>query len=161
MDLPVVSRLNLTVFAVSAAFFLYDITIDILQRENAIHLAVEFAIFALVLLALGRELVIGSRLRKDLTQNREELSQIREDFADKIRDQFSRWQLTQSETEIAWLIVKGFSFAEIARLRGVREKTVRQQATSIYAKSGADNRNDLTALFIEDLLNPNTPTTST
>lgn len=107
-------------------------------------------------LALAREILNGFRLHRSLEQHRSELSQIRSGFAQTIREQFERWQLTQSETEIAWLIIKGFSFAEIARLRGVREKTVRQQATAIYAKSGADNRNDLAALFIEDLLNPET-----
>ena len=42
---------------------------------------------------------------------------------------------------------------EIGELRGVKEKTDRQQATSIYTKSKCPNRHELAAKFIEDLLN--------
>jgi len=41
---------------------------------------------------------------------------------------------------------------EIAEARNVKEKTVRGQATSIYAKSGYAGRNELAAHFIEDLM---------
>lgn len=156
MDAHAVSFLTRAVLALSAMFFSYDIASDLLEGEGSVHVAVELLVCCLVVFALGREILNGFRLRRSLEQHRMELSQIRSGFAQTIREQFQRWQLTQSETEIAWLIIKGFSFAEIARLRGVREKTVRQQATAIYAKSGTENRNDLTALFIEDLLNPET-----
>lgn len=42
--------------------------------------------------------------------------------------------------EIAWLMLKGYSFKEIAALREVKEKTIRQQASSIYSKSGSNNQ---------------------
>lgn len=38
-------------------------------------------------------------------------------------------------------------------LRDVKEKTVRQQATSSYAKSGYPGRHELAAHVIEDLMN--------
>jgi DNA-binding NarL/FixJ family response regulator len=41
---------------------------------------------------------------------------------------------------------------EIAGVRKVKEKTVRQQATQIYAKSGYAGRHELAAHFIEDLI---------
>jgi len=41
---------------------------------------------------------------------------------------------------------------EIAAVRNVKEKTVRSQATSIYAKSGYTGRHELSAHFIEDLM---------
>jgi DNA-binding NarL/FixJ family response regulator len=41
---------------------------------------------------------------------------------------------------------------EIADARSVKEKTVRQQATHIYAKSGYAGRHELVAHFIEDLM---------
>ena len=41
---------------------------------------------------------------------------------------------------------------EISEMRQVKEKTVRQQATQIYAKSGYAGRHELAAHFIEDLM---------
>ena len=44
------------------------------------------------------------------------------------------------------------SMKEISDLRHVKEKTVRQQATQVYAKSGYTGRHELAAHFIEDLM---------
>ena len=41
---------------------------------------------------------------------------------------------------------------EIAEARSVKEKTIRHQATSVYAKSGYSGRHELAAHFIEDLM---------
>jgi len=50
------------------------------------------------------------------------------------------------------LLLKGLSFKEIAALRITLEKTVRQQASSIYRKSGISGRHELAAWCIEDYL---------
>jgi len=49
-------------------------------------------------------------------------------------------------------MLKGYSFKEIAVLRQVKEKTVRQQASTIYTKSGSNNRNEFNAFFYEELI---------
>ena len=59
-----------------------------------------------------------------------------------------------SECEVALLFLKGLSSREIADLRGVVDKTIRAQATSIYQKSGLAGRTELSAFFLEDLLTP-------
>ena len=41
---------------------------------------------------------------------------------------------------------------EIADIRQTHEKTVRQQATTIYRKSGLSGRQELAAFFLEDIL---------
>jgi len=69
-----------------------------------------------------------------------------------INDQFKFWNFTKAETEIAWLILKGFSYPDIANLRSVSEKTINQQAGSIFRKSNVKNRHELVSSFIEDLL---------
>ena len=71
-----------------------------------------------------------------------------------IADQFKMWRLSESETDIALLMLKGLTFREIANLRGSEETTVRQQATAVYRKSGLASRAELGAFFIEDLLAP-------
>jgi DNA-binding NarL/FixJ family response regulator len=53
---------------------------------------------------------------------------------------------------VAILLLKGLSFKEIAGVRETREKTVRQQASSIYKKAGVSGRHAFAAWFIEDFL---------
>jgi DNA-binding CsgD family transcriptional regulator len=66
--------------------------------------------------------------------------------------QFAEWKLSKSEQEIGHLLLKGFSLKEISTLRGTAEKTIRQQASSIYKKAGVAGRHVFSAWFIEDLL---------
>ncbi len=71
-----------------------------------------------------------------------------------IDEQFSRWNLTEAEREVALLLLKGLSSKEVATVRAVSERTVREQARSIYAKTGLTGRAGLSAFFLEDLLAP-------
>jgi DNA-binding CsgD family transcriptional regulator len=81
-----------------------------------------------------------------------ELREARQRFGAAVRQQLLEWNLTASEQEVALLLLKGLSLREIAELRQTREKTVRQQASSIYAKSGLDGRHAFAAWFLEDVL---------
>lgn len=67
--------------------------------------------------------------------------------------------LTQAESEIGLLILKGFSHQEIADIRSASERTVREQARALYRKAGLTGRASLSAFFLEDLLLPTAPTT--
>jgi DNA-binding NarL/FixJ family response regulator len=49
-------------------------------------------------------------------------------------------------------MLKGLRHKEIATMRETSERTVRQQALTIYKKAGLDGRTDLAAFFLEDLL---------
>ena len=133
-------------------FFVYDIALDMRLGELDAHLVVEAAIFIacviVLFLELRRNLQLSGWLRAAHGQNQRLSGQ----FADYVRTRFAGWSLSRSEQEIAWLLLKGFSFPEIAALRSVQEKTVRQQATSIYAKSGSGGRSEFVAHFIQDLL---------
>lgn len=71
-----------------------------------------------------------------------------------IQEDFEKWGLSPAEKEIALLLLKGLRLQEIADIRATSERTVRQQAQSIYRKSGLDSRTDLAAYFIEDFINP-------
>jgi DNA-binding NarL/FixJ family response regulator len=73
-------------------------------------------------------------------------------LSEVIQEQFSEWQLTAGEQEVALLLLKGLSFKEIAALRNTLEKTVRQQASGIYRKAGVTGRHAFAAWFIEDFL---------
>lgn len=73
-----------------------------------------------------------------------------------IAQQFVSWGLTSAETDVAYLLLKGLPFKEIATLRGNSEKTIRQHAMKIYQKSGLQGRTELFAYFFEDLFSQNT-----
>ena len=75
-------------------------------------------------------------------------------LGEAINAQFSRWNLTDAEREVALLLLKGLSHKEVATIRAVSERTIREQARSIYAKSGLPGRAGLSAFFLEDLLAP-------
>lgn len=74
------------------------------------------------------------------------------EFTRVVRDYFTELGLTEAEREVAWYIVKGFPIAEIARLRGTAEGTVRVQSTAIYKKAGVTGKSQLVSLIVEDLL---------
>ncbi len=82
----------------------------------------------------------------------EQFKEIRHQYSEVIQQQFKDWGLSQSEQEVAMLMLKGMNFNEIATIRDTKEKTARQQASSIYAKSGLQGRHELSAWFIEDFL---------
>ena len=68
--------------------------------------------------------------------------------------QFSRWNLTEAEREVALLLLKGLSLKEVSAIRATTERTIRAQAQSIYSKAGLTGRAALSAFFLEDLLAP-------
>lgn len=75
-------------------------------------------------------------------------------LGEAIEAQFSRWNLTEAEREVALLLLKGLSLKEIAAVRATSERTVRAQARSLYSKTGLTGRAALSAFFLEDLLAP-------
>lgn len=71
-----------------------------------------------------------------------------------IEEQFTRWDLTEAEREVALLLLKGLSLKEIAAIRATSERTIRAQARAVYAKASLTGRAALSAFFLEDLLVP-------
>ena len=75
-------------------------------------------------------------------------------LGEAIDEQFDTWDLTPAEREVALLLLKGLSLREVATVRSTSERTVRQQARSVYRKAGLSGRAALAAYFLEDLLAP-------
>ena len=73
-------------------------------------------------------------------------------LAESIDDQMDEWRMTRSEKDVAWFIIKGCRFSEIAELRSVKESTARLQATSVYAKAGVSGRAEFVAEVFQPLL---------
>lgn len=93
-------------------------------------------------------------LNKEKEQWKGETHQLLTGLSVKIEKQFAYWQLTPAETEVGFLLLKGFALKEIADIRNTKLKTVQQQSQSIYQKTGLASRSELAAFFLEDLLPP-------
>ena len=89
---------------------------------------------------------------RNLSQSNDKLKAMSKQYREVINHQLIDWELTPSEKEVAMLLLKGLSFEEIAGVRETKEKTVRQQATAIYRKSGLNGRHEFAAWFFEDFL---------
>ncbi|MDD5393964.1 MAG: LuxR C-terminal-related transcriptional regulator [Thiothrix sp.] len=92
------------------------------------------------------------KTRANLSELDEKLRHASQKYGEVIQEQLSAWDFTASEKDVALLLLKGLSFEEIAGVRDTKEKTVRQQATAIYRKSGLNGRHELAAWFFEDFL---------
>lgn len=135
-------------------FFIYDLVADaLLEGEFG---SPHFVIETLVFCAVSWALVVGAgdlrRLRSRLEREQRRNRLFSGALAESIDAQMSEWKMTRSEREVAWLIIKGFRFSEIARLRGVKEATTRLQASTLYAKAGVSGRAEFVAEIIQPLL---------
>ena len=146
--------LSSLVLAVVIVFFIYDLAVDaLLEGEfGSPHFVIEFIVFVGVSVALVLNVRDIRRLRVRLFwEHRRNLS-LSGALAETIDDQMEEWRLTPSEKDVAWLVIKGYRFSEIAQARGVKESTPRLQATSVYAKAGVSGRAEFVAEILQPLL---------
>ena len=94
------------------------------------------------------------KIGEDAKLSSEQLQNLHSGISAHIENDFERWELTPAEKSVAQLLLKGMRLKEIARSRKTSERTVRQQAQSVYQKAGLDGRTDLAAYFLEDYLPP-------
>jgi DNA-binding CsgD family transcriptional regulator len=141
------------ILASATAFFAYDIVADLLDdSEGLFHILIESLVFLAISIVLFAELRRVSRLNLEVLKERDKTARLSGELLAVMRGQFADWGLSPSECEVALLLIKGLSMKEISSAREVKEKTIRQQATSVYAKSGYAGRHELAAHFIEDLM---------
>ena len=172
-------RIVVLAFLLIAVLLAIDLYDDMRHGSDLGHIAMEgtalllsgfFAARALVTYLrqlLKRQEAFESTLR-DITAERDRWRSRSEEhlrgLGTAIDTQFDEWSLSTSEKEIGLLILKGFSHKEIAEIRKTSERTVRQQAGALYGKAGIQNKAQLSAFFLEDLMLPGReepiPTTS-
>ncbi len=146
--------LALAALAGAIVFFAYDLMADaFLEGEfGSPHFIIELIVFIGVSMAL----VVGARdlrrLRARLDRETRRNKAFAGALAANISEQMDEWRMTRSEKDVAWLIIKGYRFSEIAGARGVKESTTRLQATSLYAKAGVSGRAEFVAEIIQPLL---------
>ena len=141
---------------------MYSDLSDGLPLTHLIHESLILA-FCLFLTVIQWRVISGQRRQlteresdiRRLTESREDFRRrsmrFSDEFAAAVSQQFREWDLTESERDVALLLLKGMSMKEIAESRSSKEATVRQQAAVIYRKAGVEGRQELAAFFLEDL----------
>ncbi|MFD2633137.1 helix-turn-helix transcriptional regulator [Idiomarina piscisalsi] len=166
-----IDRLLMVIFLLIAFANISDVVADYHMQVATWHLAIEgitvvisiaaFVVLWKRVLARNRELqqvkealTRHQQREKDGAENQEAKLKLDSapDSYTAVQSWFKQWKLSPSEQEVAVLLIKGLSFNEIAEVRSTKEKTVRQQASSVYAKSGLSGRNNLSAWLIDTLL---------
>ena len=141
---------------ICCAYFLMDITWDLLWPTSFNLLADSDVLEALVTIALFFGLAFtGNELRQILTRQNQLEDQIKVAsgaFSEVMEARFTDWALTSAEREIAILAIKGFSIAEMADLRETKQGTVKAQCAAVYKKADVTGRLQLLSVFLDDLM---------
>ncbi|MEN8205928.1 MAG: helix-turn-helix transcriptional regulator [Pseudomonadota bacterium] len=156
----------LVIFAIVVIASGVDLVTDLSHGADTEHMIKEAIIVGMSIMAIAWLLSGLRQQRLEIRSLQQELESAtnpetlprkyvldaRKNLGTVVTRQFSEWMLTGSETEVGWLLLKGLSLKEIAIVRNTQEKTVRQQASSIYKKAGISGRHAFSAWFIEDIL---------
>lgn len=141
-----------------------DLIADLSEGVNTSHLLQEASIMIIAASALvwlvwnlraSKKTLVSLKAELDSIKSfrpSEEVQAVKQQLSAVIAVQFKQWKLSNSEQEVGLLLLKGFSLKEISALRGTAEKTVRQQASSVYKKANVAGRHAFSAWFIEDFL---------
>jgi DNA-binding NarL/FixJ family response regulator len=162
-----VIHFSLVLFVLVFLITIVDITSDFKgMGELNRHIMVEALLaflsaiaFAVLFRSIRNQHKTLDKTLTNLRKTHEQLSEVESqtaklmgEFSKIIQTQFNEWNFTESEKEVALLMLKGLSLDEIATVRNTKEKTVRQQASSCYKKANVSGRHELAAYFFEDLL---------
>ena len=160
-----IAAVILFVIAVLASIDIYN---DYFEGVALWHISIEAVVGFVALggvfyLVRGRfklqhSLAREQQFSKDLQAEAKKWKQVSEKYVKglsiEIENQLDRWDLTEAEKEVSFLLLKGLSIKEIAEVRSTSTQTVRSQTNAIYSKSGLSGRSELSAFFLEDLLLP-------
>ena len=146
----------LSLQAVLAAFFVFDVTADLFGAEDAPGSGRVYYFEFLVAPALAAGLIATALYLHSLIRHqnalRRQLSIASGALSELIDAQFDQWKLSASERDVALLAIKGLSVSEIAAIRNTKEGTIKAQCGAVYRKAGVTGRLQLLSLFIEDLM---------
>lgn len=142
--------------AACTTLFLFDVSDDLRDWQSGasltLHLAIELSANLGLVLAILVEGIFLRKLLQHHARTERALSVASGALNEVMQDHFTGWALTTAEADVAAFTIKGFSIAEIARMRGSAEGTVKSQLNAIYRKSGLAGRGQLVSLLIDDLL---------
>ena len=151
-----------------AVLHTYGFSIDVHEADrDLLHITLEAALVIISFTGIGYLMWENYRKHQEIealnnqlhhshtriSDLHKKLQQAGKGYIGVIHEQLDVWELSPTEKEVALLLLKGLSFEEIAAIRHTKEKTVRQQAISLYRKSVLNGRHEFAAWFFEDFLN--------
>ncbi len=158
----------LFLFVLIAILLMVDIAGDLSAGTTVFHILTEFLLFlaaAVGAIYFWNRLRVARQVEKDLKQDleraraetthwQEEERDLLYDLRKAVNKQFSQWGFSSTDREVAFYLLNGLSFKEIAEKRGTTAQTVKQQAYLLYRKAGLKGRAELSAFFLGGLLQP-------
>lgn len=91
-------------------------------------------------------------LRRRTVRDERTIASLRGSFERVLAEKFDAWKLTSAEKDVALLIVKGLSVAEIAEARGTAPGTVKAQSSAIFRKVGVSSRTELMSNMLDEFI---------
>lgn len=143
--------------AIFSLLFFYDLLQSLVRFRTEplsweMHEALEMAGVLGLLLGFVLGIVALRKLRQEVSDVNSKLRVASQGFFDLVQDEFTRWQLSPSERDIAMYILKGLSNAEITEMTGKKQGTIKAQCNAVFRKTGLSNRSQFTSYFIEILM---------
>ena len=134
-------------------FFTVDVIVEFINGETGLDFIVE-SLFILVLFYMIYQQVKeikSTSLKLNIAEDRLDTLQL--DIEQVIETQLNAMSLTKAEKYIAWMLIRGHSFKDIATTRNVTESTIYRQTANMYSKSNVKSLHEFTSIFFNDLIN--------
>jgi DNA-binding CsgD family transcriptional regulator len=160
----ITKKLILIGYALFSSSLLLDLSVDVFELQESMNMllkAIEVMIFVIgtggfiylwrLLGQTDQHLRTIHELNRTVNQHVEANEVMRQEFKEYVTAQFEKWSFTESEKDVAFFMLKGLSFKEIADIRGVSERTIRNQSISIYSKSKLSGKHELAVYFLEEM----------
>lgn len=146
----------LFVLGISETLLLFDVLSENFGIGFEFYYEHHLVMETLAVFILGISLiVVGATFWHILRENRDYRAKAglaSGEFLRGLGVKFDEWELSDSESEIALLLIKGLTIQEIANVRSTKPGTIKSQSNAVYRKAEVKSRNELVAYFVEDLL---------
>ena len=142
-------------------FFLFDVVFDLrdhfsdgtpYSKDEVIHLVFEGGAVVALFFGMVSVFKYTSFLKNQNNKAQMQLSALKVDFDEYVRSQFTKWELTVAEKDVALLLLRGLNTSDIADLRSVSVGTIKVQAHNVFGKSGVSSRVEFMALFMDEFI---------
>lgn len=147
---------SLFVLAISETLLILDVVSEAFGIGSDFYFDYHIEIETTAVFILGIAMVfVGANFWRILQENRiyREMAGLASgEFLQVVDSKFDDWALSESEREVAFLLIKGLSIQEIANVRDSKPGTIKSQGNAIYRKAEVKGRYELVAYFVEDLL---------
>ena len=138
---------------VCALVFLWDVVHDLQEPlADLWHLVPEAMASLALFIGIGFEVVYLLHLLQRKASLERSVGMASAQLQDVIQSHFDSWKLTASERDVAALMIKGLSIAEIASVRGSADGTVKAHLNAIYRKSNARNRAEVLSHIMDAMI---------